>query len=182
SRFQTLGECPGALHAAYIRADNGQISPILLAKVFEKHGRRIQVIQGNVKKALYLRGVKVHRDDAVRARDSDEVGHQFRGNRNPRLRLSVRASVAEVGKHGGDPACRRAAKRVDHDEKLHHVLVDGAAGRLDHVAVQAPDVLQNMDVDLAVGETPDLGAAQGDIEVTRDFLGQGAVRVAGKKL
>ena len=51
---------------------------------------------------------------------------------------------------------RRALQRIDHDQQFHQVLVGRGAGGLDDEDVAGADVLLDLDVDLAVGETADL--------------------------
>ena len=75
-------------------------------------------------------------------------------------------------------AGRRALERVDHDQQLHQRLVDRRAGRLDDEAVDAADVLADLDVDLAVGEMRDVGPPERDLDELADLVGQRTVRVA----
>ena len=95
-----------------------------------------------------------------------------------RARPAVLAGVAEIRDHGGHPACRRALERVDHDAELHQVLVGRRARRLDDEDVARAHVLLDLDVDLAVGEAPDLGLAETDRQVRGDVQRQRRIRIA----
>ena len=77
--------------------------------------------------------------------------------------------------HRGHAVGRGAPRRVDHDQQLHQV-VRRSAGRLDHEDVAAADVLVDLDRDLAVGEAPDLGLAEPDLQVPAELLRQHPVR------
>src|SRR5690606_35888367 len=61
---------------------------------------------------------------------------------------------------------------------LHQVVVRGRAGGLQHEDVFPADVLEDLDIDLAVGEACDGGAAQLELEVLRDLGRQFRVGVA----
>ena len=105
-------------------------------------------------------------------------GDQLGGDRRARLDLAILPGVAEVGDDRDDAAGRRALERVDHDQQLHQRLVRRRAGRLHDEAVDAADVLADLDVDLAVGEVRDVGAAERDLDELADLVGEGAIRVA----
>ena len=66
-------------------------------------------------------------------------------------------------------AGRRALERVDHDQQLHQRLVRRRAGGLHDEAVDAADVLADLDVDLAVGERGDVGLPEGDLQDLADY-------------
>src|SRR5205823_14152423 len=75
---------------------------------------------------------------------------------------------------------RRALERVDHDEQFHQRLVRRRAGWLHDEAVDAADVLADLDVDLAVGEVGDIRTAERDLDELADFVGERTVGVAGE--
>src|SRR5438094_195293 len=83
-----------------------------LANIVDQELFRRQVVDGNIEKALDGVGMEVQRDHPVRARQGDDVGHQLRRDRIPRLGLFFLAGVAIVGNYGGDPAGRGAAQRA----------------------------------------------------------------------
>ena len=95
------------------------------------------IVNGDVEEALNLRRVEVHRQHAVGAGAGDEVGDELCGDGVAALGLTVLPGVAEIGDDGGDAAGGGAAERVDHDEQLHEVVVNGLAGRLDDENVAA---------------------------------------------
>ena len=130
------------------------------AQVVHHHRHGVDVVDRDVEEALDLAGVQVHGQDAMDARGGQQIGDQAGGDGGARPGLAVLAGVAEVGHDRDDGLGRRALERVDHDQQLHQVVVDRGAGGLHHEAVHAADVLVDLDVDLAVGEALDLGAAQ----------------------
>jgi hypothetical protein len=86
------------------------------------------------------------------------VGHHLGGDRHARrARAAVLAGIAEIGDRGGDAAGGGALQRIDHDDEFHQVVVGRRAGRLQDEDILAADVLQDFDIDLAVGEAADRG-------------------------
>jgi hypothetical protein len=63
-------------------------------------------------------------------------------------------------------------QRVDHDQQLHQVVVDGLAGGLDHEHVAAADGLIQGDENLAVGKGADLRLTQLGAHQLADLLRQ----------
>ena len=147
-----LRDGPGARHAAHVGRHDDEVVERELADRVEDHGRREEVVDRNVEEALDLRRVEVHREDPVGARRGQEVGHELRRDRDARLVLLVLPRVTEVRQDRRDARGRGAAERVEQDQKLHDVVVDRRAGRLDHEDVGSAHVLVDLAVVLAVGE------------------------------
>ena len=136
------------------------------------------MIHRDVEEPLDLLRVQIHRDHAVGPRRGKQVGHQLRRDRNTRLILAILAGITVEGNDGCDLGCRRAARRVNHDQQLHQVFVGRVTRRLDDVHVAAADVLDDLDVDLAVRKTADGDLAQRLVQVLRDLLGQRPIGIA----
>src|SRR5262249_7262670 len=122
---EALGVGAGPLHAAGVGGDDDHVGRVVQAQVVveeRRHGE--EVVEGDVEEALDLRGVQVDGDDAADAGGHDEVGDQLGGDGRAGGDLAVLPGVAVVGDDGGDGSGRGAAERVDHDEQLHHVVVD----------------------------------------------------------
>ena len=58
---------------------------------------------------------------------------------------------------------------VDPEQQLHEVVVGRRAGRLDHEYVLAADVLEDLDLHLAIGEPGDRCLAEGNLHVVGNF-------------
>src|SRR5665213_1265609 len=125
--------------------------------------------------------MQVEEEEAVGARERDEVRDELRRDGLARLRLALLTRIAVIGHHGGDPAGRRAAQRVQDDEQLHQVLVHRRAGGLDHKHVVAPHRVLDLDVDLAVGEPPKAGVGERNLKHLGDALRQDRVRGAAQE-
>ena len=123
--------------------------------IAHKNGIAQQVIHRDIEEALNLRGVQVHRQHAVCAGGFDHVGDELCRNGVAALGLSILPRVAEVGDHGGDTAGRGALAGVDHNEKLHEVVVHGLAGGLNEKNVAAADGFVDGHGDFAVGKGVD---------------------------
>ena len=157
--IQTLGEELGAVHAARVGRDDDDLvvaEPFLLEVVAE-HRHRHQVVDRDVEEALNLRGVQVHRDDAPRAGDLEHVRDDLGRDRLAAFGLLVLLGVPVIWNDRRDARGRRAAQRVDHQQQLHHRVVDAVAvgrfaDRLDDEDLGAAHVLADLDARLFVLE------------------------------
>ena len=140
------------------------------------------MIDGNVEEALNLRGVQVDEEGAVGAGGGEQVGDELGADGHAGAVLAILAGVAVVGHHHRDPGRRGPLERIDHHQKLHQVLVHRIAGGLHHKDIHAAHVLQQLEVDLAVGKALDLGLAHLDADVAADLLGQRPVGRAAEEL
>ena len=179
-----VGEGTAAGHGADVRRDDDHILMIgeLIHIILDEDRISEQIVHGNVKEALDLGGVQIHRQNAVCAGGFDHVRHELRGDGVAALGLAVLTGVAEIGNHGGDTAGGRALAGVDHDEQLHQIVVDGLAGGLHQEHVAAADGLIDRDGDLAVGKGRYRAVAQRQPQLAADALGEGTVCVGAENL
>ena len=126
--------------------------------------------------------MQVERHDAVDAGMGDQVGDQLGRNRRARAGFAVLPGIAEIGDHRGDAARRRPAQRVGDDQQFHQMVVGRKRRRLDDEDVRAADVFLDLDEDLHVGETPDHGLGQRQVQPVGDFLRQRRIGIAGDQL
>jgi len=91
---------------------------------------RVQVVDGEVEKALDLAGVQVHGDHMVAAGDGEHVSDELGGDGRAALVLFVHACVWITWDDGGDAAGRGALARGNEYEELHEVIVDVTTGGL----------------------------------------------------
>ena len=157
-------------------------SSVELADRVEDHRGGEEVVDRDVEEPLDLGGMEVHGQDAVRARGRQQVGHELGGDRDAGLVLLVLPRVAEVRQHGGDPRGGGPAERVEQDEELHDVVVDGGARRLHDEHVGAPHVLVDLAVVLAVGEVVQRELSERDPEIRADLLRERRMRAAREDL
>ena len=175
------------LSGAVDRADVGGYDDVffaavdLIGKIIVKGGPAEQIVHGDGEKTLDLRRVKVHGEHAVGARRGNEVGDEFCRDGIARARLSVLTRIAEIRHDRRDAPRRGALCRVDHDEKLHQIVVDGRRGGLDDEQVSPADGLGDVHARLAVGEFTDLHVAERRVQLFGDRLCQRTVRVPCKQ-
>ena len=79
-------------------------------------------------------------------------------------------------------ARRRAAERVDHDQHLDQVLIDGRAGRLHQEHVGAADVLVDLERHLGIGKSPQPRLPHRHAEELGDLPGEPRMGAAGEHL
>ena len=172
------GDIPGAAHGAYVGRDNHEvlvIEPILrkfLHEVVDEGDIAQQMIQRDVEEALDLGGVQVHGQDPVGAGGGEHIRHKLGGDGVPGFGLAVLAGVAKVGDHRGDPPGGGPSAGVDHDQKLHKMVVDGLTGGLNQKNVGAADGLLQGNGSLSVGKLPDIRFAQFNAQFSADGFGK----------
>ena len=139
-----------------------------------------QIVDRDIKEALDLGCVQVHRQDAVGAGGGDEVCNELGGDGVTAFGLAVLTGIAEVRDHGGDSAGGSAAHRVDHDQQLHQAVVHGLAGGLDNKHVFAADGLIYGDGALAVRKCGNAAVAGVDEQRGTNVFGQSGIGISGK--
>src|SRR5205085_3915756 len=134
----------GALHAAGIGRNHGQLRQVHAFDVIDQHRRGKQVIDGNIEKALDLHGVQIDHQGAVGAGGGKQVGDQLGADGSARAVFAVLAGIAEIGDHRSDAARRSALERVDHQQQLNDVAVDGRTSGLHHEDIGAAHVFLDL--------------------------------------
>ena len=139
-----------------------------------------QIVHRDIKEALDLGCVQVHRQDAVGAGDGNEVCNELGGDGVTAFGLAVLTGIAEVGDHGGDSAGGSAAHRVDHDQQLHQAVIHGLAGGLNNKHVFTADGLINGNRALTVRKSGNAAVAGIDEKRGTDVFGQSWIGVSGE--
>ena len=141
-------------------------------------GRAIEIVSGNIKKALNLASVQINGQHPVGARLGNEIGNELGRNGRARSGLPILTRIAEIGQNGCNALGRRTAQRVDHDQQFHQIVICGMAGGLNHKHIFAADIFVNFYENFIVGETPDAGVGQRQFHIIGNTLRQRQVAVA----
>ena len=176
---QALGKAAGHLRRTHVGGDDDEILQLLLAVMRGEDRRRVQMVHRDVEEPLQLMRVEVDTEHAVGAGAHDHVRDELRTDRDARLILTVLAGIAVVREHAGDARGRRAARGVDQQQQLQHVL-GGRVGRLDDEDIGAAHILVEPDEDLAVGESRDRGLAELRSQRLADLVGERPIGRAGE--
>ena len=132
------------------------------------------MIDRQIEKALQLVLMEIDREHSVRARHRDHVGHELRADGDPRLIFAVLPGIAEVRNDRRDPRRAGPLGGVHEEQQLDHVFRRRIRG-LDDVDVPAPNVLIDLDEQLAVGEPAERDLAERLAQVGCHFFGQGPI-------
>ena len=81
---QLLGQRAGAHHAAHVGRDDDQVGVVLALQVRQQHRAGVDVVYRDVKEALDLVGMQVHRQHALDAHGFQQVGHHLGADGHPR--------------------------------------------------------------------------------------------------
>ena len=117
------------------------------------------MIHGNVKEALNLVGMQVHRDQTVDAGSNQQVGDQFGGDGNARFVLAVLTCPAKVGDDCDYRGGRGALGSIDHQQELHQILT-GVKRRLNQINLSPTHGFLVTHFKLAIRKMQDVDFAQ----------------------
>jgi len=138
------------------------------------------MIHRNIEIALNLRCVQVQGQRAARPGGLQQIGNQLRGDWDARLVFAVLPGVAVVWQNRGDPPCRGAFERVDHQQQLEQVAIHRMATRLHHEYIRAPHILQNLKINLAIAEPAEIRFAKRHIQMPANVLREREIRGPGE--
>src|SRR5436305_14726586 len=110
------------------------------------------MVHRDIEEALHLLRVQIHREHAAHPGGMKEIRHELGGDRNARLILPVLSCVTKKRNDGGDAIGTGAARRIDHDEQLHEMLVGWRTSRLNDENITAANILLDLDISFAIGE------------------------------
>src|SRR6476469_2913895 len=140
------------------------------------------MIDGDIKKALHLLRVQIHREHSAHPRREEEIRDQLRRDRNPGLIFAVLPGVTKKWNHRRDAIGAGTPRCIHHDEQLHQVLIRRRARRLDNENVATANVLVDLNVSFTVGERADRGLAKRSADKIADPLREFAVGGSGENL
>src|SRR5580704_5300003 len=175
-------EKPRPFHSARVRRNHRKIGQVQLPEVAHHHRAGEHVIDRDIKESLNLRRMQIHEQCAVGSRSGQQIRHQLGRDRHPRTILTVLPRVPVVRHYHRDPSGRSALQRVNHDQQFDQVLIHRKTSRLHDKDVHSPDVLQQLKINLSVGETLQLTLAQLYSDVRANALSQFAVGRTGEDL
>ena len=142
--------------------------------------RADQIVDRNIKEALNLRCMQIHRQNAVRTGDRDEVGNQLGGDGIAAFGLAVLPGIAEIRDDGRDAAGGGTTHRIDHDEQLHQAVIDRVAGGLNNKNVLAAYRFVNRNRALPVRKLGNAAVAGTDKQRGTDIFCQRGIGISGE--
>ena len=100
---EALRQCPGTDYAADVGRNHNHVIVFLLPDIPEQNWRCVDIIYGDIEKALDLVRVQIHGQDAIDACRANQLGHELRCDRHTRsARAPVLPRKAEVRDHRCD--------------------------------------------------------------------------------
>ena len=180
---EALGEGTGPFHAAGIgRDDRDVVAAEPLAEMAEEDRRGVHVVDRDVEEPLDLARVEIDGEHPRGTGGGDEVRDELGADRYAGRDFAVLAGVAVVRDDRRDALGGRALERVQHQQQLHQVVVAGRTRRLHDEDVAPAHVVGDLDLDLAVAESPDLRVGERHPEMRAQRVRQRPVRVAREYL
>ena len=99
------------------------------------------MVHRHIEKALNLGGMQIHGHHPIRAGTGDQIGHQFSGDRDSALVLTILSGISVVRNHGRNARGTRPHTGIDHDQQFHQAVIHGRAGGLDQIDVSASHII-----------------------------------------
>ena len=168
------------LGVAEIGRDDDRVGQVAVREVVGEDVQGVEVIDRHAEEAVDLRRVQRHRQDPIGARGRQQIGHQPGRDRDARRVLLVRARVGVVRDDGRHPRRRGAARRVQHQQQFHQVVVDRGRQRLDDEDVVLAAVGVELHLETAVAEAADRRRADRHPEMLADLRRQLRMRAAAE--
>ncbi len=140
------------------------------------------MIHRNIEISLNLRRVQIQRQHTAGAGCLQQIRNQLRRNRDPWPVLTILPCIRVIRNHRRDPPCRGPLERINHQQQLHQIEIDGRAARLHHKHIRAAHIFQNLIPRLAVAELPVLRLAQRYAHELANGFGQRQIRSTAEDL
>lgn len=155
-RLQSVHNLHGSAH---IGGNDDTVLPIydvvpnlqVLQVLLQDHRLRVQIIHGDVKESLDLRGMQLHGDDVDCPSNQEHTGHKFHRNWSTTLVLFILADVWKTWDHLLRPPWMMIAG-IDHNEKFHQFVIDLSTATMDNVDIVPSHAFNNLHAGLLVVE------------------------------
>ena len=134
------------------------------------------------KESLYLRRMKVHRDDAVDACRLDAVRANSGTDGNARLVLLVTLCIGKIRDNCGYGVCAGSFKGIDPEQQFNKLVIRLAADGLNNVNVLVADGFIDAHEDISFAELDGLRVAKLCSEIGAHLFGKRLARASGKYL
>ena len=139
------------------------------------------MIHRDIKEALDLGSMEIHRHQTGDPRNRHQVCHQFGSDGFPAPGFSVLPGIAVERNHCRDVACTGSLEGIAHDQQFHDVVIDSrSAGRLDDEYILATDTFIDHDLDFSVVEAVDHRIANRRPQIGCDFTRQIRIGISGE--
>ena len=139
-----------------------------------------KMVNGNIKKSLNLRRMKIHCKNSVRTGGGKHICNYLCGNRISCFCFSVLTGISEIRDNRRYSSGGGTAESVYHYDKLHKIVIYRIAGGLNDKHIGAANGFLRRNTDLAVGKVPDGAFSKRKTKVSCYVLRRLRVCVAGE--
>ena len=137
-----------------------------------------KIVNRDIKKALNLCGVQIHGENSVCTGCGDKVCNELCRNRVTASCLTVLPGIAKVGNNSSNAASGCTAAGVNHDEKLHHIVIDVVAGGLNNKYITPTNSFLKGNGTFPIGKLRNGGTAEIHKEVAANVPGKFGIGIA----
>ena len=182
--MKLLGKYVRALGAAGIRSDDDKFiaHKSLPPHIFGQKRRCVQVIDRLFEKALNLRRMQIHEQDAVHTGRFDTVGANARADGYARLILLVALCVRKVRNDCSYGICTGTLECINPEKQLGKFRIRIASDRLNEIYVVFANTFVDPNKNIAFGEHDGLRVSKFRPQKVAHPLCKGTPRSAGKNL
>ena len=142
----------------------------------DEQRHRVGVLDRSGEAAFHRAAVEIEAHHPVHPAGGDQLRHHARAQRLAARHPAIVPRIAEVGDDRGHRARAQPLARVGDQRELEQVLAHRRVQPLHHEDLGAPHLLQQLDVELAVGEALDVAAPERNLQLGGDLPGEGGVR------
>ena len=176
--IEPLRVSTGTLGPAGIRSDHDHVFDRIAAEVVHNDRSGIQVVNRNIKEPLDLRSVQINGQYTLGPCRRYQVRYQLGRDRDAGPVFLIRPCVAKIWDHGRYTLGRGPAKRIDHDQKLHQILIGRRARRLHDKNIGTANVLADLKIEFAVRKPFRARLSEIASDLAADLFRQRAISVS----
>jgi len=164
-----------------IRRNHNSIQ-FLLPEIISQYMKGSQRIAGYFEKPLNLWTVQVNGHPTIGTSRFDQVCQEPGRYRYTRLILFVTLSISHIWQHYRNPSCWISLQTINGNQHLHDVCMHWPVVTLNQVNILPAHAAMQPNKKILVGKFDDVPAAQRNIDIVSNFLGQDRASWSSKQL
>ena len=140
------------------------------------------MIHWNPEKALNLRAVQIHGNDAVRPGSFDAIRADSRADRDAGFIFLIPFGISKIWDDHGDGACAGALEGIDPKEDFHQLVIWVKPDGLNQIDIVIADCLLYANEDIAIRKVDHFALSKVCPQIFAHFFCKSAARASGKYL
>lgn len=155
-RIKSLRKVARFFRESQIGGHNDRVVELDFLNIIHQDRQRAKLVARDIEESLDLTGVQINRDVAVCAGGDNQIGDQACGDGHARLIFFVAAPVGIVWQNRRDPSRRGALERIEKNQELDEVAVNGRTQPLYQKNISPTDAALELYKDIFIREIVDV--------------------------